>query len=88
MSNHARIRDEIMRRIHERGAGKTICPSEVARGLAASEDAWRAMMDEVRQVAGELRRDGLIDVTQKGSPVDPLTARGPIRLGLKGDDHE
>ncbi|MEM1377524.1 MAG: DUF3253 domain-containing protein [Pseudomonadota bacterium] len=76
------IGDEIMRRVHERGAGKTICPSEVARALADNDDAWRALMPSVRAVAAHLSQSGKIVVTQKGAPVDAETARGPIRLGL------
>ena len=60
---------------HRRGRNKTFCPSEVARALA--ED-WRPLMPEVRRVAATLP----LRATQKGKPVDPVTARGPIRLGL------
>ncbi|MEL6921806.1 MAG: DUF3253 domain-containing protein [Pseudomonadota bacterium] len=82
MTDVATIRDEIMRRVYERGADKTICPSEVARALAPDDDAWRALMDSVRAVAGELAANGELAVTQKGEPVDVEVARGPIRLGL------
>lgn len=60
-----------------RGRGKTFCPSEAARALAAD---WRPLMADVRRVAA-----GHPDVvaTQKGVPVDPVAARGPIRLGLR-----
>ena len=59
-----------------RGAGKTFCPSEAARALAPS--GWRDLMPAVRRVAADLP----LRATQKGVPVDPLAARGPIRLGL------
>lgn len=72
----------ILRLCTERGAGKTICPSEVARSLTEDEDAWRAMMPEIRRVAGALAEEGRIAVTQRGSPVDAVTARGAIRLSL------
>lgn len=65
---------------HRRGAGKTFCPSEVARGLDAEN--WRSLMPDIRRVAADLP----LLATQKGYPVDPLTARGPIRLGLKDRD--
>ncbi len=55
--------------------GTTFCPSEVARDLA--ED-WRPLMPLVREVAADMPE---ITATQKGNPVDPVTARGPIRLG-------
>lgn len=60
-----------------RGRGKTFCPSEVARGLAAD---WRPLMARVRAVAAA---QGDVEAVQKGMPVDPLTARGPIRLRLR-----
>ena len=71
---------EILRQVKDRGAGKTICPSEVARAFA--ED-WRPLMPKVRDVAADLLARGEIAVTQRGAPVDPLTATGPIRLGLR-----
>ncbi|MCT4685011.1 MAG: DUF3253 domain-containing protein [Roseicyclus sp.] len=60
---------------HRRGVGRSFCPSEAARALA--ED-WRPLMAEVRRVAAGLP----LRATQKGVAVDPVTARGPIRLGL------
>lgn len=64
---------------HRRGAGKTFCPSEAARAL---DPDWRPLMGPVRAVAAKLVADGRLVATQKGAPVDPVTARGPIRLGL------
>ncbi len=54
--------------------GRTFCPSEAARALA---DDWRPLMADIRRVAATLP----LVATQKGQPVDPLTAKGPIRLG-------
>lgn len=56
---------------------KTFCPSEVARQLA---DDWRPLMPDVRRVASGLSE---VQATQKGEPVSPKDARGPIRLGLR-----
>lgn len=61
----------------QRGAGKTFCPSEAARALAAD---WRQLMPVVRRVAADVPE---IEALQKGLPVDPLTAKGPIRLRLR-----
>jgi hypothetical protein len=69
------IADVLLDLAHQRGVGKTFCPSEAARRL--SED-WRQLMPEVRRVAGTLD----LVATQKGEAVDPVTATGPIRLGL------
>ena len=60
-----------------RGRGKSFCPSEVARGLAAD---WRPLMPRVRAVAA---RHPDLEAVQKGVPVDPQAARGPIRLRLR-----
>lgn len=73
------IEAEITRQVIQRGAGKTICPSEVARALSPQ---WRGLMDDVRAVAAQLAARGEIVVTQKGATVDALAAKGPIRLGL------
>jgi hypothetical protein len=71
----ARIATVLMDLAHRRGVGRSFCPSEAARALA--ED-WRPLMAEVRRVAAGLP----LRATQKGVAVDPVTARGPIRLGL------
>lgn len=73
----ARVLEALARR---RGTGRSFCPSEAARALAPED--WRGLMPEVRRVAADLQRAGRLQATQKGRPVDPDTARGPIRLGL------
>jgi hypothetical protein len=62
-----------------RGPGKSFCPSEAARRLAAD---WRPLMDDVRRVAARMVADGRLRATQEGHEVDPARARGPIRLSL------
>ena len=59
-------------------APRSFCPSEVARALSGD---WRPLMPRVRAMAATLP----LTATQKGTPVDPVTARGPIRLTLKAD---
>ena len=75
----------VLQLLEERGAGKTICPSEAARALAASDDrsTWEPLMDEARRAAFALADAGQIVVTQKGRVVDGRSAKGPIRLRLK-----
>jgi hypothetical protein len=75
----SRIRDAILTAVRDRGAGRTVCPSEVARSLA--ED-WRPLMPRVRDIAAVLAEEGRLAVTQKGAPVYARNAAGPIRLGL------
>lgn len=73
------LREAILTLAHERGAARSFCPSDVARRLTAN---WRPLMPEVRRVAAALQAEGRVQATQKGAPVDPLAARGPIRLRL------
>jgi len=79
MASDDLIGQTILKAVAARGAGKTICPSEVARTLAQD---WRALMPDIRRVAQRLQDQGQITATQRGHPVDAETARGPIRLGL------
>lgn len=53
--------------------GRTFCPSEAARRLS---DDWRPLMPDIRRIAATLP----LKATQKGQPVDLITAKGPIRL--------
>jgi hypothetical protein len=81
------ILDEIMRQTIARGATKSICPSEVARALAADEAAWRGLLHPVREAAAQLARQGRIDILRKGKPIDPAAEiRGVIRLRLRRAD--
>lgn len=75
MPTNDEIAAALMELASQRGADKSFCPSEVARALA--ED-WRPLMPRVRQVASGLP----LVATQRGAPVDTLTARGPIRLRI------
>ena len=71
----AHIAEALMDLARRRGRGATFCPSEAARAL---DPDWRPLMADVRRVAATLP----LRATQKGLPVDPVAARGPIRLGL------
>lgn len=72
-----RIRAAILDLALQRGREKSLCPSEVAKALAPD---WRSLMPEVRAVAAGMPE---IIATQRGVEVDPVTARGPIRLRLR-----
>lgn len=81
------IEQEILRQTTERGPGKSICPSEVARALAPEEDAWRRLMGPVRAAAIRLARQGKVEVLRKGKPVDPeAEIRGVIRLRIASEE--
>ena len=75
----------ILRLLAERGAGKTICPSEAARAVAGSEarEVWEPLMEPTRAAARRLVAAGRLLITQKGTVVDPSTAKGAIRLRLR-----
>ncbi|PBJ84100.1 S-adenosylmethionine tRNA ribosyltransferase [Lysobacteraceae bacterium NML93-0399] len=77
----ARIAAEIRTLLAARAPDASICPSEVARRLCAS-DHWRDAMPDVRRVARALAADGLLRITQGDTVLDPAdnAAPGPIRL--------
>jgi len=58
--------------------GGSICPSEAAR--AVSPDDWRPLMEPARRAARRLVARNLVNITQKGRPVDPSMFKGPIRI--------
>ncbi|RYU90111.1 DUF3253 domain-containing protein [Mucilaginibacter terrigena] len=62
----------------ERAPDKTVCPSEIARALFPGN--WRKHMQEVRDAAVALQKDGKVTITQKGLPVDVNHIKGPIRI--------
>jgi hypothetical protein len=66
-----------------RARGASICPSEAARSLFSDEARWRPLMEPARQAARRLVARGAVEITQGGRPVDPSTAKGPIRVRLR-----
>lgn len=75
-----KLERDIVGLLERRANGSSICPSEVAR--TGSEDDWRALMEPVRRAARRLAADGVVEITQRGRPVDPTAAAGPIRIRL------
>ena len=78
------IVESILRLVTERGKGKTVCPSEVARHLGGPHpDGWSPLMQPVRRMAVRLTKEGRIAILRKGKPVaDPDDFRGIYRLGM------
>jgi hypothetical protein len=70
----------ILELLATRARGATICPSEAAR--AVGDDDWRTLMEPARAAARRLQAEGRAVITQGGRPVDPSTAKGPIRIRL------
>lgn len=69
-----------------RGSRKTFCPSEVARNI--QQDDWQSLMESVRNEGNKMVVENLLICTQKGKPVDPLLAKGPIRFGLCSNEEK
>jgi Protein of unknown function (DUF3253) len=73
------LRAAILELSRERGPSKTICPSDAPR--AAGGDDWRDLMDDAREIAPDLARNGDVEISQKGEVLDPDAPwRGPIRI--------
>ncbi|MGF1607640.1 MAG: DUF3253 domain-containing protein [Rhodothalassiaceae bacterium] len=79
----AQLRAAILQLVADRGAGKSICPSEAAKAVATD---WRPLMKPVRRIAIDLMREGRITILRKGKPVASAEeVRGVIRLTTAAD---
>lgn len=80
-----RVETVILQLLEDRGAGKSICPSEAARRmaeLAGHPERWRAWLKRTRATGLSMAKRGGLAVLQRGERIDPETARGAIRLRL------
>jgi len=66
-----------------RAEDATVCPSEVARVLAAETGEWRDAMPEVHAAVDQLAADGLVRLSWKGRAL--ARRAGPYRIGRGGD---
>ncbi len=69
--------------------GASISLMDAARAVADQRrrpadgpELWRRYMNAVRQQATHLARQGRIEITRKGEPVDPKNFKGVVRLRL------
>ena len=70
----------------QRGADKTICPSEVARHVAGpKDDDWRPLMDPIKAVAIDLAHAGRIAIKQSDNLADPDRLTGIYRIAITDD---
>lgn len=72
------LESAILELLDARAADATICPSEAARSVGGDE--WRDLMEPARRAARRLVAADAVTITQGGRPVDPSTAKGPIRI--------
>ncbi|HEY5797514.1 MAG TPA: DUF3253 domain-containing protein [Bosea sp. (in: a-proteobacteria)] len=79
----AELEATILKLAAERGDGRTVGPTDVARALGGDHpDGWGPLMQPIRRVAVRLMKEGRIVITRKGRPVDPDDFRGVYRLKL------
>lgn len=76
----AKISSMILSVAAQRGAGKSTCPSEIARMLFPAD--WRKHMAEVVSAAVELHQQNKVAITQKGIPINIGKIKGPIRIKI------
>ena len=76
----AELESKILELLGQRASTATICPSDAAR--AVRPDDSRDLMEPARRAARRLVAGGVVTITQGGRPVDPSTAKGPIRIRL------
>ncbi|GGE46594.1 hypothetical protein GCM10007276_24740 [Agaricicola taiwanensis] len=76
------VEDVILRLTRERGPGKTICPTEAARALAAEGEDFRRHLPKVRAAAIRLMQQKRLMITRKGKPLDTPEFKGVYRLGM------
>lgn len=70
-----------LRLLAGRAAGATICPSEVARALAAAagEADWRGRMPDVHEAVDRMVAEGRVRLSWKGAEMP--VRDGPYRIG-------
>lgn len=80
-----RLASAVLALAGRRAPDKTICPSDAARAVGGG--SWRSLMEDARDVARSLARDGEVEVLQRGEPVDPDEPwKGPVRIRALGHD--
>lgn len=80
MIKEKQISETILATAKDRGPNKSTCPSEIARMLYPEK--WRRYMEEVRSIAVQLRDQGKVLITQKGTVIETDNFKGPIRIKI------
>jgi Protein of unknown function (DUF3253) len=69
--------------LRQRGAGRSIGPTDVARALGGDHPGgWGPLMQPVRRTAVRLMKEGRVVIVRKGRPVDPGDFKGVYRITL------
>ncbi len=79
LPTYAILRQRVINLATERGAGNTICPSEVARSFGSY---WRDLMPRVHQVAEQLCVEGQLEYSKGGISHSQNRPSGAYRLRL------
>lgn len=78
-ADRQRLRAAIVALAGHRAPDRSICPSDAARAVGG--ERWRTLVPMAREEAADLARQGIVEVTQKGSALDPAGPwRGPVRI--------
>jgi Protein of unknown function (DUF3253) len=86
MADADRIETVMLALARERGPGRTISPSEVARAIGGDHpEGWGPLMQPVRRVAVRLMKEGRVVITRKGRAVDPDDFKGVYRIAVAAD---
>jgi len=64
--------------VAERGADKTICPSEAARAIGGAH--WREAMPVIHAAAKALAEEGAVELRQGGKSCGTEGIVGPYRI--------
>ncbi|QUL37905.1 DUF3253 domain-containing protein [Erythrobacter sp. JK5] len=77
----SRAEQAISQLLDDRGAGKTVCPSEAARLICPPRGDWRHCMSEVHEAVDSMVVAGQISLSWQGQPVE--RRRGPYRIARR-----
>jgi hypothetical protein len=78
MTIEQQLEDAIRTMLAKRADGAPISHVEAARRVGGPR--WRSLDAPARRAAQRLSQSGEIVVSQKGSTVDALTAKGPLHI--------
>jgi hypothetical protein len=85
----AALEAAILQLLADCAPNQTICSSEAAKAVGAhsrketTRRDWESLLQPARDAARRLAAAGKIVITQRGSIVDPSTAKGAIHLRLR-----